>query len=301
MDEDIFMCVIKKHDLKFIFITACIEEDFFKPLWRGVEDAARALGVKTAIAGVRDIDNDAQIRLVRDAIQQGYDGIALNIIHPTAFNEVISEALNSGIPVIGFNVDSKDKGNRRMSCVCQNSYKAGKLLAKEIYPLIKPEVRVLATLHSKGISALEERLAGIQEGLCELDLEWIIAVTGTNSKEAANVALEVLRKDSQICAVIGTGQADTEGAAIALSENFRQRDIVLAGFDLSPQIMQFIKLGIITATIDQQPYVQGFYPVVQLVHYCRYGIRPSDIDSGATVINKKNIISILEAQKNEPI
>jgi simple sugar transport system substrate-binding protein len=102
----------------------------------------------------------------------------------------------------------------------------------------------------------------------------------------------------QISAIIGTGQADTEGAAIAVSENFKQKNIVLAGFDLSPQIMKFIKQGVIFATIDQQPYVQGFYPVVQLVLYCKYGIRSTDIDSGAAIINKKNIDFILESQEN---
>jgi len=292
------MCINQNHTLKFIFITACIEENFFKPVWKGAEDAAKALGVEVVIAGVTDVDNDAQIQLVKDAIQKGYDGIVINIIHPTAFNEVISEALNSGILVVGFNVDSKDKNNERMSCVCQNFYEAGKSLAKEIFPLIKPGARVLATLHSEGISALNERLVGIQEGLNELNLECIISVTGTDSLKAADIITGILKKDLQISAIIGTGQADTEGAAIAVSENFKQKNIVLAGFDLSPQIMKFIKQGVIFATIDQQPYVQGFYPVVQLVLYCKYGIRSTDIDSGAAIINKKNIDFILESQEN---
>lgn len=292
------MTELQKVDLRFIFITACIEEDFFKPVWKGMEDAARALGVKTDVAGVRDVDNNAQIQLLRDAIKQGYDGIAINIIHPTAFNEVISEALVCGIPVVGFNVDSRDAGNKRLSCVCQNFFEAGKSLAKEIYPVIKHGATVLVTLHSVGISALEERLAGIKDGLDRLNLEWVITVTGTDPEKAACIITDSLKQNARISIVIGTGQADTEGAATAVSQYFKNRNLVLAGFDVSSNIIRFIDEGIITATMDQQPYVQGFYPVVQLVHYCRYGIRPSNIDSGAAVINKNNINFIIKAQKN---
>lgn len=50
----------------------------------------------------------------------------------------------------------------------------------------------------------------------------------------------------------------------------------------------------IAFTIDQQPYVQGFYPVVQLALYCRYGIKPSSLDTGATVIRGNDVAAIVK-------
>ena len=38
--------------------------------------------------------------------------------------------------------------------------------------------------------------------------------------------------------------------------------------------------------------MQGFYPVVQLSLYCRYGIRPSSMDTGAALITKDNVPNV---------
>ena len=40
--------------------------------------------------------------------------------------------------------------------------------------------------------------------------------------------------------------------------------VIVAGFDLFPQTLQFIKSGDVTFTVDQQAYLQGFLPVQQM-------------------------------------
>jgi simple sugar transport system substrate-binding protein len=50
---------------------------------------------------------------------------------------------------------------------------------------------------------------------------------------------------------------------------------------------------VIQCTIDQQPYTQGYYPVVQLALYCRYGIKPSDLDAGAGIVGKDDVDRII--------
>jgi simple sugar transport system substrate-binding protein len=283
--------------LSFAFITACFEEEFFRPVWKGVQDASVALGVESVVAGVKDVDNDAQIGLVKSMIAKKVDGIALNIAHPTAFNDVIDKALAAGIPVVGFNMDSRVPSCHRLSSVSQNFFEAGKSLGNMIKPYVRTGSRILVTLHSEGIAALEERFNGIQSALEDRKLEWKTTITGTNPDDASRTISDVLRRDSEICAVLGTGQADTEGAACASDVEFKSRNLVLAGFDLSPRILDYIKKGIITLTIDQQPYIQGFYPVVQLALYCRYGIIPTDMDAGASIINRQNVDNILVASK----
>jgi len=76
---------------------------------------------------------------------------------------------------------------------------------------------------------------------------------------------------------------------ISLENDVGRDGYFCAGFDLSPRIIKFVKEGIVFCTIDQQPYIQGFYPVVQLTHTCRFGLKPADIDSGATLITRENI------------
>jgi len=46
----------------------------------------------------------------------------------------------------------------------------------------------------------------------------------------------------------------------------------------------------VTFAIDQQPYLQGYLPVVLLANYVRYGVIPSNnINSGPGFITKDNI------------
>ncbi len=61
-------------------------------------------------------------------------------------------------------------------------------------------------------------------------------------------------------------------------------------FDLSSEIAEAIKKGEINFAIDQQPYLQGYLPVVILTNYARYGVLPSgNINSGPGFITKDNI------------
>ncbi len=83
-----------------------------------------------------------------------------------------------------------------------------------------------------------------------------------------------LNKHPDIKFILCTGQADTEGAGLAIEKNFAGKGYTAAGFDLSPEILRLIKAGYIKCTIDQQPYIQGYYPVIQLALYKRYGIMP---------------------------
>jgi simple sugar transport system substrate-binding protein len=67
-----------------------------------------------------------------------------------------------------------------------------------------------------------------------------------------------------------------------------------SGIDLSPKTLQLVRDGHIRFSIDQQPYAQGFYPVVALVLKLRYGIMPSDVDAGSAIIDRNNVEQVLE-------
>jgi simple sugar transport system substrate-binding protein len=279
--------------LNFVFISTCIEEDFFKPVRRGMDDAATMLGVECRFIGTPEVDIPAQVEMVRAAIADGMDGIALNIIDPEAFDDVIEQALDAGIPVIAFNVDDDKTPNRRLSAVCQNLYEAGRTLGKEAQAFIPDNSKILMTVHSEGISALEDRLSGAQAVLQEKEITWKVVTTGIEAGKAAEIIAVELKADHKIRTILCTGQADTEGAGLAVERHFSGKGYHVAGFDLSPGILRLVKDGVIDFTIDQQPYVQGFYPVVQLTHYCRFGLLPSNIDTGACLITAENVEAVI--------
>jgi simple sugar transport system substrate-binding protein len=59
--------------------------------------------------------------------------------------------------------------------------------------------------------------------------------------------------------------------------------ILLGGFDLPAQVIEEMKAGYIQVEIDQQPYEQGFLPVMQVYLEKKVGLLPADIDTGEAV------------------
>ncbi len=280
--------------LRFVFITPCRDEAFFEPVKKGISDAAKMLNVKTSFTGTKEVDIKAQIAMVRQAVADGYDGIALNIIDPKAFDEVVKETIDKGIPVVAFNCDDRTTPNARLSGVGQNYYQAGRTLGTRAGKDIVAGSKVMITLHNEGISALDDRLRGIKDALKDKKLDWKVIVSGNEPKKAVEVIARELKADPAIKAVLCTGLTDTEATGVVVEKHLSGRNVLVAGFDLSPSILQMVDRGAIKFTIDQQPYTQGYYPVVQLALYCRYGIKPSNVDSGAGSVTGKDARRVMK-------
>ena len=284
--------------LRLQFITPAVEAPFFEPVKQGMRDAARMMNVDCSFTGTSGVDLPSQAALVRQAVAEGYDGIALNIVDPEAFDEVVEEAIGQGVPVVAFNVDDHATPNARLSAVNQRLYEAGRSLGERVAPEIPEGSHVLMTLHDRGVSALEDRLRGLQDVLRTRDVRWTVAVTGNDAAEGANVIAGLLKEHPDVRVVLGTGQSDTEAAGRAIERGFASRGYWSAGFDLSPETLRLIEAGHIRWTVDQQPYIQGFYPVVQLTLYLRYGIVPSDIDAGAAIIDRSTVRQVMELSRS---
>jgi len=65
--------------LRIRLLTIAVEEDFFKAVRRGMEDAAAAMQVEATLCGTPDVSAPAVIALARKALEEGVDGLALNV------------------------------------------------------------------------------------------------------------------------------------------------------------------------------------------------------------------------------
>ena len=280
--------------LQLIFLTPFVDYGFFRPMRKGVQDAAKALNVHATFTGTRDGNVTVLARRVCQAVKEGYDGIALNIVDSEAFDEAVAYATQQSVPVIAFNVDDNGKPNARLAAVGQNMPQAGRTFGKAVDPLIPSGSHVLLTMHDPNISALEDRAAGMREVLRPKDITWHDLITGTEPNCAMERIRQTLLVNSSIRIVLGTGSADTEAAGQAIERHFAGQGYLCAGFDLSPEILRLIKAHVIRLSVDEQPYAQGFYSVVALTLLCRYGIAPANIDTGATIIDADHADEIIE-------
>jgi simple sugar transport system substrate-binding protein len=280
--------------LKLVFITCCVDEPFFGPVKKGMHDAAKMMDVDCNFIGTKGVDPAEQAKMVGQAVADGYNGIALNLIDPEAFDSVVADAISKGVPVVGFNIDDNSTPNARLASVNQRVHAAGRILAQHALSDIPSGAHILMTKHDDGVSALEDRLLGAQEVLKPKNITWTTIVTGNDAEIAAKLVTKALRENTDIRIILSSGQSDTEAAGRAIEAHFAKKGYWSAGFDLSPKTLELIEKGHIRFTIDQQPYVQGFYPVVALTLKLRYGIAPSDIDSGAGIVDRRNVKQVMQ-------
>lgn len=287
------------HELRFLLVTPFVDYTFFAPVKKGMQDAAKSMGVQAVFDGTKNGDVKSLAAKVTQAVQDGYDGIALNIVDPVAFDGVIVEAMRNGVPVIAFNVDDSRTPNARLAAVGQNMLAAGRAFGLEIAAAVPDKSQLLITMHDPNISALEDRSSGIKEVLMSRGVSWIELITGTDREQAITKIRAALAANPAIKIIVGTGSADTEAAGLAIERYLSGQGYASAGFDLSPDILRLVKAGVIRFTIDQQPYLQGYLSVVNLTLYKRYGLKPSTIDTGATIITADQVERIVElSQRN---
>jgi simple sugar transport system substrate-binding protein len=281
---------VASRKLRIRLLTIAVEEEFFRAVRRGMEDAAAAMRVEAELGGTADVSSQAVVALARKALDDGVDGLALNVSESRVFAAVIAEAKAKGVPCVAFNIDADKGASGALSYIAQDFTSAGLALGRRVAENIPRGAKVLATVHDDGVSALDERLAGVREALEGHDADIVRLCVGQNPERGAKIILGALAK-RPVAAIVGAGQADTEAAGLA-AKRLAPNAPYVAGFDLSVGIVNLISEGYIEATIDQQPYLQGFYPVVQLTLFLRFGLMPASMDAGAAFIDRANLKSV---------
>jgi simple sugar transport system substrate-binding protein len=254
---------------------------FFNPIKKGAEEAASAL--RATVNFEYGNGNPDRIKsLFQTALAAKPDGVALTIIDSEAYNKDICALVKAGIPVIAYNVDSVHgpEVSCRMAFIGQDFVAAGYLIGKRMVQTarIGKGDLIFTPVDSPDAVYAQLRQKGVDQAMKEVGATTEILGTGFNESGILGAQKEYLIGHPNVKAIIGIGQPQVEMAIKAVQDN--KRRIAIGGFDLSPAIMDGIKSGAVTATVDQQPYTQGFYSVAQLVHYIRYGLYPSSMKTG---------------------
>ena len=92
--------------------------------------------------------------------------------------------------------------------------------------------------------------------------------------------------------MVAVDAGSTQGLGQIMEKySLQSKGIHAGGFDLQPKTLQEIQTGNLDFTIDQQPYLQGFIPVLQLFLYKLSGglMFPADTDTGLLFVDKNNV------------
>lgn len=254
---------------------------FFNPVVKGAQDAAAAFNVDLDVQYANN-DPVRQNDLIDSAVATGVDGIAVAISSSDAFDDSICNAVDAGIVVIGFNNDDLEgaDGNCRQAYVGMDEeasgYELGKRMIEE-FGLKEGDV-VFNPREIPEASFAVARGGGIERAMGEHGITVETVRAGLDPAEAQNIMAQALIANPDIKAVFGTGSVTSTVGAGAIRD--AGVDVPFGGFDLAVEIADAVESGAMFATMDQQPYLQGYYPIAMIALAARYGLTPTDVDTG---------------------
>ena len=132
------------------------------------------------------------------------------------------------------------------------------------------------------VTALEE--AGLKVVKIDSPPEW---AADPNLALPAITAALVANPDTKMVGYPG-GQMLGNVPAYMQAAGKKAGDIYNFGFDTSPQIVEGFKGGWVQLTADQQPFLQGYLPIVSLCQQVVYGLAPLNVDTGAGFVTPQN-------------
>ena len=281
---------------------------FATVVYNGAVAAANDLGADVEYIW-SDWDPEKMVHQMKEAMATKPDGIAIMGHAGEAYGPLVDEAEANGIIVTSQNTELNDleaaykaKG---FGYVGQDLYAAGYLLGQEavkrsgiesgshvmVWGVLSQPTR---GLRSQGaIDALTD--AGMNVDYLEID-------QATNSDATAGTPTFTGWVTSNpdvklICTDHGALTATTETYLKAANKS--PDDIYMIGFDMSAATIEAINGGWTDLVLDQQPFLQGYLPIVQICLAKQYQFAGMHIDTGSGFVDKDNVEQLADLAEKQ--
>lgn len=283
---------------------------FWQAVKKGFDDACGKVEAKCNMIFTQTEGSvEQQLANMRAALAAKPDALLTSIVDNKAFDDVIKEARDAGVLVIAVNVDDTEgaKGNARQAFIGQGFKPAGYSLGKAISDSFPKEgpIKVLVGISAPGQNWSESRGAGVMQFLEEYktahpdrQVSWERIDSGTDLAVTSDRVGAYLNAHPDTTAYFDTGFWCAGVARSLQDRGVAPGKVLLGGFDLVPEVLQQMQKGYVQALVDQQPYMQGFMPVMEAYLNKKVGLAPSDIDTGQGIVrpDQADAIMTLSAQ-----
>ena len=276
--------------LKFSMVNHVTTNVFFTPTQAGAADACKLLGCSYQWTGSQTSNVGQMVSSINTAVSQRVDGIATSLIAATSFNKPVSQALSAGIPVVSYNADEPSNG--RLAYIGQDLYLAGQQMGQRIASLV-PSGEVALFIATPGAANIQPRINGAQAALkSHSSIKTSVVTTGAAVPAELSAINSWAVGHTSAKGLFAVDGGSTQGVAQTLRKlGLRKKGVKGGGFDLTPVTETLLSVGDLDFTIDQQPYLQGFLPILQLYLYnASQGLTgPANVDTGLKFIDKSTV------------
>lgn len=283
-------------DVTIRFFAGGAEGDAFASIvYNGAKQAEQDLGAKVDYV-FSGWSSEKMVQQLREAIAANPKGIAM-MGHPgnAAIMPLAEEASKAGIKMMYQNVPVNDvvaKFGGGYVGAQQNPQ--GRALGEEAirrFGLKAGDVAIVMSDWSQIERA--ERELGTLQVFEEAGLKVVKLQSPEGLGTDPNVGIPVItaaiaaNPDVKLIAYPG-GQPLGNAATYMQAAGKQPGDIINIGFDTSPQIVEGFRNGWVQLTSDQQPFMQGYMPILSLCQQVVYGLGPVNVDTGAGFVTPEN-------------
>ena len=285
-------------------IVKVLGNQYWSVLQAGAEQAGKDLGCKVVVIGTAlESDIEGQLTLLQNAVSAQAAGIVIAPLDSVSLDAPITEAYNSGIPVVL--VDTVTKSDNYGAALLTNNVVAGKVAAEELLNRLKAsglaeteEAQIAIQVGSTGSQTINDRVKGFNEFWdANAPATWTvlnddIKVNDGDISKAVGFCQDFLTTYPNLKAVFGPNNGSTVGFVTGLTES-KRTDISMVGFDFSAEIETMIRSGEYdVASVVQRQYFMGYDGVKTALDLANGGsVSEKTIDTGVILVDSENVDS----------
>ena len=259
-------------------------DQFWQIVRNGIDAAQRQVNVQVDYRAPDVYSNDRMRQLIDQAVASRPDGLVVSIPSPEVIPP-IRRAVRAGIPVVSINSGSDVSLKLgTLAHIGQPEERAGLLAGRRL--VAAGAKNALCVNQEIGNEGLARRCAGFAKALREVGGVSQVLAVDTKDIRATRRRLAAAAGRGGVDAVLTLNNTGGEIAAESIP-----RRVVLGTFDYSPGVLAGLRSGRIEFAVDQQPYLQGYLPVVLLAGRIRYGLFPAQgqvIPTGPSFVTRQN-------------
>lgn len=298
-------------DENYYLVTTNKQIPYWQTAGAGFLHAATQMKVKAEFVGPDTYDPKAEQLEFEKLLQGKPTGILVSPASGQLMRTDIDQAIAAGIPVITIDSDSAD--SKRLFFIGTNNYQAGVMGAKVAAAQMRGKGNVVI-FTMPGQANLDDRLRGYRDTFAsypELKIVRLVDIHG-DPRVAFDTTEQIIgqkkeKVDGFVCLEALAGKEVGE-----VLDRYHVTGKTVVAMDTDPDTLDWIKKGVIAATVAQKPYTMSLVGLEMLDDLYHHKLRslqqnwaqdpfsplPAFVDTGATLIDKSNVDAFISAQKS---
>lgn len=239
--------------------------EYWFPVFQGMKDAAKALGVNCYYMGTTEYDAAKQVEVFDQILAMNPTGVLVHPITAESFVAPIKRATDSNVKIVTFAADSPE--SERCAYVTSDNIKEGNTAAENIAKELKGKGKVMI-MRNPGQTNHEIRCDSFIEYMKANypDIEVVAEeVSGQNADKTYQSVMTVAQAHPGLAAVFTPEASSAIGAAQAGIElGGGKQSLLISCCDTSEQVLDLLKDDQFFNAIAPDQYLQGYIGMLNL-------------------------------------